>query len=600
MGENALLELIIKAKDEATATLNGVGKAVDDTAKKAGDFSKTMKLAGGILTGAGVAGVAMMNSWIEKAMDVETAEAQLSHAVLNVSHATKEQLESTRALADALEAKGVLDGDNIKIGLAQLSTFGLSNKAVQGLGGALADLAVNQFGVSASGDQMSQTANMIAKALKGQFGVLEKSGIRFTEAQQKIIQFGKEEERVKAINEGFAQNLKYTNETARATGEGMKAHLGVQLENIQETLGTKLLPVLAKIIGAISKFADFIGNMNPKVLETVAIVVAIGSAFALVVGPILMLIGFLPALSAGFAILSTTLLPAIGIIAGIIAVATAVYLAFKNWDKIKDFLAGVWESIAQFFTNVWNAVKAFLQPLVDFFVLYLTTLWNIYSYIFTQIFTIVKFVFEGIWALVQIIFYAVQGFIEAVLNKLWEIFGEKLTAIYEFVSTTFGKIWAVISEKFNAVKTVIMEVWGSVHTWFTEKLEGMWTKVSDIAGKIKQKFVDMAEGIKNALSQIKFPHLSIGSGTTTVAGHEISYPKLNVDWYEQGGWVRNTGLAVVHQGEFVMSKDMLAGRKSMPNIVTNRNNPITINLVANTPVDLDMLNYQLAFALRNN
>ncbi len=52
----------------------------------------------------------------------------------NVSHATDEQLQATMALADELERKGVLDGDNIKTGLAQLSTFGLTNDAVRGLG----------------------------------------------------------------------------------------------------------------------------------------------------------------------------------------------------------------------------------------------------------------------------------------------------------------------------------------------------------------------------------------------------------------------------------------------------------------------------------
>jgi len=54
--------------------------------------------------------------------------------VKNVSHATDEQLQATMALADELERKGVLDGDNIKTGLAQLSTFGLTNDAVRGLG----------------------------------------------------------------------------------------------------------------------------------------------------------------------------------------------------------------------------------------------------------------------------------------------------------------------------------------------------------------------------------------------------------------------------------------------------------------------------------
>lgn len=98
--------------------------------------------------------------------EAETAQLQLEHAVRDVSKATLEQLQATSDLADEIQRKGVLDGDNVKIGLAQLSTFGLSNEAVRGLGQSMADLAVNQFGVTASGDQLTASANMIQKAMR--------------------------------------------------------------------------------------------------------------------------------------------------------------------------------------------------------------------------------------------------------------------------------------------------------------------------------------------------------------------------------------------------------------------------------------------------
>ena len=82
-------------------------------------------------------------------------------------------------------------------------------------------------------------------------------------------------------------------------------------------------------------------------------------------------------------------------------------------------------------------------------------------------------------------------------------------------------------------------------------------------------------------------------------GHRIEYPKLNVDWYEQGGWVKNTGLAVVHQGEYVLSKDMLAGRQSPDNRIFNQNKSqnITINAVINNPLDWDLLINKLGWKL---
>lgn len=240
------VKIVIKAEDQASATVQ--------------KLSGSLLSLGNLVKVGAVAGFAALTAEAFRAVgafdEAEAASKQLEHAVLQVSHGTREQLEATNELADALERKGVLDGDNIKTGLAQLSTFGLSNKAVQALGGSLADLAVNQFGVNASGEQLSDTANMIAKALNGQFGVLEKSGIRFTELQQHMIMTGTEMEKVKAINEGFAQNLKYTNDVAMQTGEGLKAHLGVQLGNIEEKFGELLSKAVNPMITAFSQWLD--------------------------------------------------------------------------------------------------------------------------------------------------------------------------------------------------------------------------------------------------------------------------------------------------------------------------------------------------------
>lgn len=241
---NAEIKAVITADDRASSVLAGVGNS----------FSKLLKLTAVGATVAAGAAVAFGVSSVKAYSEAEKASKQLEHAVVGVTKASKEQLAQTEQLADALEKKGVLDADNIKMGLAQLSTFGLSNKAVQDLGGSLADLAVNQYGVNATGEQLNDTANMIAKALNGQFGVLEKSGIRFTKAQKAMIQYGTEAEKVTAINEGFAQNLKYTNDVALTTTEGKLAKLSVAFENIKENIGKTLVDALTPLATSLSNF----------------------------------------------------------------------------------------------------------------------------------------------------------------------------------------------------------------------------------------------------------------------------------------------------------------------------------------------------------
>lgn len=274
------IDILIQADDNASKVLQTVGdnakkmwsdmwsmsKSVSTRAKNNEDTFKSMRNYWAIALWA-LSWIVAKTIW--DFSDAEKASNQLRHAVIDVTHATEDQLKATSDLADELERKWVLDWDNIKMWQAQLSTFWLSNKAVQWLSWALADLAVNQFWASASWEQLSDTANMIAKALNWQFWVLEKSGIRFTDAQKNMIQFGTEMEKVKAINEWFNQNLKYTNEVALQWLDGKTAKLKVQMWNLSESIGKALTPAFQELISSvqpiIERFTEWAGK-NPELL----------------------------------------------------------------------------------------------------------------------------------------------------------------------------------------------------------------------------------------------------------------------------------------------------------------------------------------------
>lgn len=348
----ANIKAVITAEDRASGTVAKFGNNIEKS-------SMGMNLA---FAAAGTAVVAFGVSSFKAYSEAEKQSRMLEHAVVNVTHATRQQLDQTNALADALEKKGVLDGDNIKQGLAQLSTFGLSNKAVQALGGSLADLAVNQYGVSASGEQLSDSANMIAKALNGQFGILEKSGIRFTEAQKAMIEFGTEEQKVDAINQGFAQNLKYTNEIAAQTSEGSLARLQVTFGNLQEKIGGVVAQGLTPMA---TRLNDFV-NQNPILVEKITLVtVTVG---ALTVG--------IWALNTALSALGGILSSALGRVSAIAAGIAFLYLQFKvaadatnslnvrlsgfyNWmmsaRQATLSAAGPFQSLTQFIYNVDSA-----------------------------------------------------------------------------------------------------------------------------------------------------------------------------------------------------------------------------------------------------
>lgn len=78
--------------------------------------------------------------------------------------------------------------------------------------------------------------------------------------------------------------------------------------------------------------------------------------------------------------------------------------------------------------------------------------------------------------------------------------------------------------------------------------------------------------------------------------------------YADGGWVDKTEYAKVHQGEFMLSKDMLQGKKGVPDTVKNAVGDsgsgvtVEISAVVNTPIDIlelgNIIGQQLAFAGR--
>lgn len=260
MAAEAHIKAVITADDRASKTVGAFGT-------KLGDLSVGAAAAGAAIFGMGKMAIDFGIDSVKAFTESERATKMLENAVINVSHATREQLNETNKLAEAISKKGVLDDDVIKQGLAQLSTFGLQNKTVQTLAQSMADLTVNQFGVSATGEQAADAANMMAKALRGQFGILERSGIIFSDAQKNTILFGTESEKASAVVEGFAKNLKYTNDVARGTGEGALAAMNVAFGNMKETIGQALLPAILILADKLAEFvsSDTFKNWLEKV-----------------------------------------------------------------------------------------------------------------------------------------------------------------------------------------------------------------------------------------------------------------------------------------------------------------------------------------------
>lgn len=505
MSDNQVL-IEVSADDKASSKLNDVAGSAESMGTKlkssfegAEASSKKLALA---VAGIGAAAVAFGVMSFHAYNEAEAAQRQLEHAVLNVTKGTKEQLQATSDLADELQRKGVLDADNIKTGLAQLSTFGLSNEAVRGLGGSLADLAVNQFGVKASGEQLTQTANMMAKALKGQFGVLEKSGIRFTEAQQAIIMTGTEMEKVAAINEGFAQNLKYTNDVAMQTGEGLEAHLLGQLGDVQEAFGKLVSDAVLPVIVAFSKWLDSFGGADAIVQALISKLAVLQPFFPLIAGAILG--GMVPALGsmalAGWAALAP-LLPWMAAGAAVAALAYAIYEAYNTnfigfRDIVNDTIAELMPIIQQF-VDFWEIFKTNFVIWMDLIKFAWET--NMYGIrdIAQIVFNVLKAYFIGWWEVTKGIFKIALGILTLDWGKTWEGIKDVAKGIFDIMTAHIQALWAGITGIWSLGQDTVTKGWNSMLNGMSSLASTIWENIKNVFKTGINKLIEFVNGFLN-------------------------------------------------------------------------------------------------------
>lgn len=356
----AKLKFLLDLEDRVSGGIEKVQTSLDNFKGSVEKMEPAFKK----MAAAGTAGFAAITGAVVISLnayaDAERAQRQLEHAVIDVSKGTKEQAKAISDLTDALQEKVGIDGDALKMGAAQLSTFGLQSKTVVALTKSLADLTVNQNGVNASADQYVQSANVMAKALNGQFGVLEKSGIRFTETQQNIILTGTESEKAAALIEGLNQNLRETTDTLSGVDVSF-ARAQRSFGEMQESFGKSFAPLLESLSQALTPIITAMGDwieQNPELARNITLVVAGLFALVAVLGTVGLV---LPAIIGGFSAAAAVigfLVSPIGLaMVAIAALVAAGWWMYNNWDKIVGGLKEVLNDLR----GVWDAVIDYLS-----------------------------------------------------------------------------------------------------------------------------------------------------------------------------------------------------------------------------------------------
>ena len=391
-----------------------------------------------------------MREFTEANRAQQEAEAKLAQVMRNTMGASYDEIASIKELASAQQKLGVI-GDEVQIaGAQELGTYLSKADSLKKLMPVMNDMLAQQYGLNASQEQATQIASMMGKVMDGQVGALSRYGYKFDEAQEKLLKYGTEEERVATLAEVIGQSVGGMNEALANMPEGNLQQVANKMGDIKERVGaicvqiqTKLLPVMDVLIGLANGLIDVV-QMGWPVWVAAAIGVLIGvtkikrelektSLAALLTGGSFTTMSAIAKAACRGISTAIMSIPIVGWIAAAITLVIGIFTTLWNkCEGFRGFLTGLWEVIKNIIHNIWNILQPIIAKVFGFIKAYIQTVVNIIKTVFNWVKGVLEKVgswfkkvfhpiiewFGGLWDYIKEGFYKVLNWLAKPLNKI--------------------------------------------------------------------------------------------------------------------------------------------------------------------------------------
>ena len=343
--------------------------------------------------------------------------------------------------------------------------------------------------------------------------------------------FGTQWEDVRAkVIIAMADGIKGIGEFKGATDSAAKAMddnnpgtaLTSAMRELQAAIGPALLPLVEiiknTIVPAIKEMANWFTDLSPAGQKAALAIVGIAAAMGpllMIIGPIISIIGSIigglgamslamaggatgigilttafPAIGSAIAVITGPIGIAIAVIAGLAALALVVY---KNWEPIKDFFSNLWNGIAATMSTAWNGIK---QALSD--------AWTAITDGLSAAWEGIKNTAGSVWnAIVTGITSTITSFVSSALGMFTGM-GESITPIFEGIKNYFSNIWDIIKNIFLGALLLIVDLVTGDFEGLSTDAQAIWNNLKDAFGRIwegiKQGFQIALDAIKNLLA----------------------------------------------------------------------------------------------------
>jgi len=493
-----------------------VAKFLADTSQMTGEVDKATSGAGSKIDGfAKKAALAIGGAFVvDKVVDfgkasVEAAAAdaeaqsKLALTLKNTTGATDAQVAATETYISNLSKQTAIADDDLRPAMENLARgFGDTEQAQKAL-----SLATD---VSAgTGKDLNTVTTAMMKAAQGQTGALKKLGIETTNADGSAKSLDE-------IMASMSETFKGQAATAANTTAGKMRGAEVAMGELQETIGTALLPVLGDmatlltgtILPAVTNVFGWITDHKDLVVSAL---IAVAVVITGTLGP-----AFITWAVAAASAAAATLLAAAPFIALGAVIAGVAYLIIHNWDTIVEVSQKVWEIIRGAVEKAFNWVK------------------------------------EN-WPLLLAIITGPIGAAVLIVVKNWDTIKEAAVKVWDWLNGVWQTITDIIAKPIKAAKDLIQGAWDGITSGaqtvfdtvkgifdkFAGIFEGIVDAVKTAIGKVIDAFKAPVNALIDAWNNVSFtipaistpkvhvPGTNIDFGGEIYGGHTFDFPNIH-------------------------------------------------------------------------
>lgn len=420
---NVALAVDILARDRASKAFDKVGSSADKAGKNFGNLKRVGVLA---VAGMGAAMFKFGSASIAAYGEAERSQKSLELAYKKFPKVANVSIGALRDYNSQLAKKVAFDDDAVASGQSVLAQFDLTGKQIQGVTPLLADYATQ------TGKSLPESAALMGKAYLGNTKALKALGIDYKSTGDKSKDFAN-------INALLKEKVGGAAEAMGTTAAGKAAILKNQFGELQETVGSKLMPAMLKATEVGLKVVDWISR-NSAVI--VPLVTGLGTVVA----------GIKAVTMATAAWSAVTALSPIGLIViGVAALAAGLVVAYKKSETFRNIVNGALRGVAVAIGFVKDHWKAFA--------------------------TAIAFLIGGPIITAIVLLVANFGKIKTVATAVWSWVTDKFGKLVDFVTGLPGRIATASKGMFDGIKNAFK----SALNWVIDKWNGLEFKVPGIS-----------------------------------------------------------------------------------------------------------------------